>query len=120
MLTPPIELQNSKESQIKTTVPSKSFGEVFSEAYLDTDSVKFSKHAVSRLSQRDIKLDSGEIKKLSSAVDEASSKGVKDSLILMDGLAFIVSVKDRTVVTAMLTNEAESNVFTNIDGAVIA
>lgn len=53
-------------------------------------------------------------------MDEASRKGVRDSLVLMNNLAFIVSVPDRTVVTAMPVDEAGANVFTNIDGAVIA
>ena len=51
---------------------------------------------------------------------EASEKGIKDSLILIDQLAFIVNVPNNTVVTAMDQTENKSNVFTNIDGAVIA
>jgi flagellar operon protein len=52
-------------------------------------------------------------------VEQASKKGVCDSLVLVDSLAFIVNVPSRTVVTAMDQTETNSNVFTNIDGAVI-
>lgn len=81
--------------------------------------VRFSKHAQSRLESRNIQLDSGDMQKLGDAVRRAADKGVQDSLVVMDRLAFIVSVPDRTVVTAMPVDEAGQNVFTNIDGAVI-
>lgn len=38
---------------------------------------------------------------------------------MVDSLAFIVSVPNQTVITAMDQTEADENVFTNIDGAVI-
>jgi flagellar operon protein len=54
-------------------------------------------------------------------MEQASKKGIQDSLILVDSLAFIVNVPNRTVVTAMdQTETTDNNVFTNIDGAVIA
>ena len=52
-------------------------------------------------------------------MDAASKKGINDSLVLVDNLAFIVNVPNKTVVTAMDQTETDSNVFTNIDGAVI-
>jgi flagellar operon protein len=54
------------------------------------------------------------------AARQAGERGIKDSLILVDQLAFIVNVPNHTVVTAMDQTENKSNVFTNIDGAVIA
>jgi flagellar operon protein len=53
------------------------------------------------------------------AVTKAESKGVRDTLVLMDDLAFVVNVRNRTVITAVQSNELKENVFTNIDGAVI-
>lgn len=53
-------------------------------------------------------------------MEMAEKKGIKESLVVVDSLAFIVNVPSRTVVTAMDQNESENNVFTNIDGAVIA
>ena len=82
--------------------------------------VKFSKHALNRLSMRNIELTPDQMERLNQGRNEAGEKGIKDSLILIDQLAFIVNVPNNTVVTAMDQNENKSNVFTNIDGAVIA
>ena len=82
--------------------------------------VKFSKHALNRLSMRNIELTKDQMDRLNQGKNEAGEKGIKDSLILIDQLAFIVNVPNNTVVTAMDQTENKSNVFTNIDGAVIA
>ena len=55
-----------------------------------------------------------------SSVNKANTKGVKDSLVLVDDIAFVVNVKDKAVVTVMNKDEMKENVFSNIDGAVIA
>ncbi|WP_371368982.1 hypothetical protein SRRS_23450 [Sporomusa rhizae] len=82
--------------------------------------VKFSQHALQRLTSRKIQLDSTQLNKLSQAVEKAAQKGAKESLILMnDSLAFVVSVKNKTVITAMDGASIKDNVFTNIDSAVI-
>ncbi|TWH48602.1 TIGR02530 family flagellar biosynthesis protein [Sporomusa sp. KB1] len=82
--------------------------------------VKFSQHALQRLDSRKIQLDSTQLSKLSQAVEKAAQKGAKESLILMnDNLAFVVSVKNKTVITAMDGANIKDNVFTNIDSAVI-
>ena len=57
--------------------------------------------------------------RLEDGVEQAHAKGIKDSLVLVDSLAFIVNVPSKTVVTAMDQTETQSNIFTNIDGAVI-
>jgi flagellar operon protein len=82
--------------------------------------VKFSKHAANRLSDRNIELTQDQMDRLNQGKIEAGEKGIHDSLILIDQLAFIVNVPNNTVVTAMDQTENKSNVFTNIDGAVIA
>lgn len=82
--------------------------------------VKFSQHALQRLETRNIKLSQSELNKLNSAVEKASQKGASESLILMNNeLALVVSVKNRTVITAIDGNSIKDNVFTNIDSAVI-
>ncbi|WP_455720991.1 TIGR02530 family flagellar biosynthesis protein [Agathobacter sp.] len=81
--------------------------------------IKFSKHATARLGQRNINLSADQSARLEKGVSEAENKGVNESLVLVDDLAFIVNVPNRTVVTAMDQTENKSNVFTNIDGAVI-
>jgi flagellar operon protein len=72
-----------------------------------------------RLSDRNISLSEEQSERLENGVHRASEKGIKESLVLMDSLAFIVNVPNRTVVTAMDQNESDENIFTNIDGAVI-
>lgn len=59
------------------------------------------------------------MERLSDGTQKASAKGIKESLVIVDQLAFIVNIPNHTVVTAMEQGEAATNVFTNIDGAVI-
>lgn len=81
--------------------------------------LKFSKHASMRLEERNISLTVEQNARLESGVAKASEKGIKDSLVMIDSLAFIVNVPNKTVVTAMDQTEKKDNIFTNIDGAVI-
>jgi flagellar operon protein len=82
--------------------------------------LKVSAHAAQRLQERQIKMDPATWAKVSRAVDQAEAKGLEDALVLTGEGAFIVSVKNRTVITALDRGSAQGNVFTNIDGAVIA
>lgn len=82
--------------------------------------IRFSRHAAERMSSRGISMDSGKLSKLDAAVNAAGSKGARESLVLMDELALVVSVKNRTVITAMSSDETKGNVFTSIDSTVIA
>ena len=82
--------------------------------------VKFSTHAQQRLQQRDITLGDEAVAKINQAVDRAQEKGSKESLILLDDLAFVVSVKNRVVITAVDQPSMKQNVFTNIDSVVLA
>jgi len=81
--------------------------------------LRFSAHASARIQSRKLNLGADEMRKLGEAVDRAAAKGLDDTLILTKDAAFIVSVKNRTVVTAMDINSMQGNVFTNIEGAVI-
>jgi flagellar operon protein len=82
--------------------------------------LQFSKHALARVERRGIELDSATLGRLSQGVRRAASKGSRDSLVLVDGTAFVVSVSNRTVITAVGSEHMKDNVFTNIDSAVIA
>ncbi len=81
--------------------------------------LKFSKHAAMRLENRNISLSREQNERLESGVRKAGEKGINDSLVIVDSLAFIVNVPNKTVVTALEKSEANENIFTNIDGAVI-
>ncbi len=96
-----------------------SFAEVLQGKLEDTSSVKFSAHAVKRLSMRNIRLSDEQLAKLNTAVNKAQDKGSKDSLIMMNDMAFVVSVENKTVITAMNGDTVKENVFTNIDSAVM-
>ena len=90
-----------------------------SDQVLEASELKFSKHATMRLQSRGIQMTESLNARLENGVEQASEKGIKESLVLVDQLAFIVNVPNKTVVTAMDQTETNSNVFTNIDGAVI-
>ena len=86
----------------------------------ELNGLTFSKHAQQRLESRNIQLSDADMEQLSHAVDKADEKGAKDSLVLLREMAFVVSVKNRTVITAMDSERMKDNVFTNIDSAIIA
>ena len=83
-------------------------------------SVKFSAHAQARLASRNIEVTPEMQGKLERAVTGAAQKGSKDSLILLQNLAFVVNVPNRTVITAMDGSSMKENIITNIDSTVIA
>jgi flagellar operon protein len=80
--------------------------------------LKFSRHAMERLQTRNVSLENSHLARLESAMTKAGEKGARESLVLLDELAFVVSVQNRTVITAM--QSAKDGVFTSIDSAVIA
>ncbi len=111
-------IQNKKHSNAGAKEEKASFQDIFKEKINITGDVKFSKHANERLESRNINLSSEQIERLNEGVSKARGKSINESLVMMDNLAFIVNIKNNTVVTALEQNEKD-NVFTNIDGAVI-
>lgn len=81
--------------------------------------LKFSNHAVERMQSRGISYSPQDLTRLGEAVQKAAAKGSKDTLVLMDHSALIVSVKNNTVVTVMDKNALKENVFTNIDSTIV-
>ena len=81
--------------------------------------LKISKHANDRLIERNIHISDAEWAHVTEKVNEAKLKGVKESLVLMDQAALIVSAKNSTVITAMDRMEAKDQLFTNIDGTIV-
>ncbi|WP_044478355.1 TIGR02530 family flagellar biosynthesis protein [Paenibacillus antibioticophila] len=104
----------AKRSGNQAASPSVEFKDV-----LQSQLLHFSNHAVKRLEQRGIELKPEQIQKIESAIEQAAAKGAKDSLILLQDMALIVNVGNRTVVTAMDGSSMKDNVFTQIDSAVI-
>lgn len=115
-------LQEQKKVQSTATDAGVSFGQILedkSKSLTQGSELKFSKHASNRLSMRNIELSDEQVNRLQDGMQKANAKGIKDSLVIVDKLAFIVNVPSSTVVTAMDQNETSDNIFTNIDGAVI-
>ncbi len=110
--------QTKKAAPVKTT-DGFSFQEILSKQNDSREEVKFSKHAANRLADRNITLSDNQIERLNEGTVKASEKGIKESLVIVDQMAFIVNVPNNTVVTAMNQRDANENIFTNIDGAVI-
>lgn len=84
-----------------------------------SDRLKVSNHAQTRLKSREIELDAAKWERVLEGVDRAAEKGAKESLVMVDDIALVVSVKNRTVITAVDQEHLKENVFTNIDSAVI-
>ncbi len=97
----------------------KSFKEMFSQELAGSRDISFSKHASQRLYSRGIELGTDKINAIADAVDKAEQKGSKETLILSDDTAFVVSVENRTVITAFDKENLREGVVTSIDSAVI-
>lgn len=80
--------------------------------------LKFSNHAVERMSSRGIVFSPEQITKIEQGMQKAQDKGGKEALVLTDDSALIVSLKNNTVVTVMDKGALKENVFTNIDTTV--
>ena len=81
--------------------------------------LKFSAHAQQRLESRNIRLTNEDVAKMNAMADKAAAKGAKQSLFMMRDVAMVVSITNRTVITAVDQDSMKENVFTNIDSAAI-
>lgn len=103
------------------TTPQTSSGVNFNDIFQEElQKLKFSGHAKTRMQTREITISDAEMLRLESAVNKANSKGANESLVIMDEKAFIVSVANKTVITAMDKSQLEQDVITNIDSVVFA
>jgi flagellar operon protein len=121
-IVPPGALPSPLDPPVKqtavTTVPAgPSFGDVLREK---TQGVQFSGHAIQRVQRRGIEVGEPQLARLKEGVDRAAGKGARESVIFVDQTAFVVSVRNRTVITAVDRDHMKDHVFTNIDSAVIA
>lgn len=82
--------------------------------------VQFSKHAMDRISERNIDLSAdNKLDRLNKAVTLAGEKGSDDALVMIDSTAFVVSVKNNKVITTLTADDMQGSIFTNIDSTVI-
>jgi flagellar operon protein len=108
-------VQSSQTNDAKV----KSFKETFSREMADVRKINFSKHARQRLFSRGIRLSDDKLTQLSGAVDKAAQKGSRETLILDNDAAYVVSIPNRTVISAFDRATLQEGVFTSIDSAVI-
>ena len=83
------------------------------------DEVKISSHALKRLKERNLNMDNKEFAKIKKAITQLKAKGGKDSLVITDKAAYIVDVKNNTVVTAIDKKSINNNIFTKIDSTIV-
>lgn len=115
-----VQVQQLLQSRVQPKRPdAPSTGKPDFQAVL-SDRLKVSAHAQTRLESRELKLDSAAWERVLNGVDRAAQKGARETLVMVDDVALVVSVKNRTVITAMDKDRMKENVFTNIDSAVIA
>ena len=113
-------LKKTSKQTKAVDVQKVSFGEIWKQKTEEADGeLRFSKHASNRLADRSITLSDTQLNRLTEGAKKAGEKGIKESLVMVDQLAFIVNVPSNTVITAMDQTQANENIFTNIDGAVI-
>ncbi|MEA2410111.1 MAG: hypothetical protein QOC77_672 [Thermoleophilaceae bacterium] len=104
-------------AQAAPKIKGPAFGDVLAEK---SAQVQFSGHALQRVRRRGIDVDTTTLARLQNGVDRAAGKGARESVVFVDSTAFVVSVRNRTVITAVDREHMKDHVFTNIDSAVIA
>lgn len=115
-LMPTPEAQQKVSKSMEQPQNGVSFSEVLNNA---EKRVKFSRHAQQRIESRNIKLTEDELNRIDETVDKMFEKGARSSLLYLNNIAFVVSVDNRTVITALDGQNAKENIFTNIDSAAI-
>ena len=113
--TAPVQPQTAVPPALRP--PGVPFGDVLAEKLGE---LRFSSHALQRIERRGIGLGDEVVDRLKSGIARAAGKGSRESVVLVDGTAFVVSIRNRTVITAVDEEHMREHVFTNIDSAVIA
>ncbi|MFP4661040.1 MAG: TIGR02530 family flagellar biosynthesis protein [Halanaerobiales bacterium] len=109
---------DSKNTRQVANNKGPSFGDILKKKIDQNSPIKFSKHAQNRLVSRNINLSNQDLDQLANGVQKAADKGSKDSLVMVNNVAYVVSVENKTVVTAVDDGSMNDKVFTNIDSAV--
>lgn len=119
----PLQNQNipkpGAEKNIQGSASGGSFSSILQDKIEQGNEVKFSAHALHRMEERQLDFNAGVLDRLNQGLRELDAKGSVNSLIMLDETAFVVSVKNKTVVTAVDKTGQSNNVFTNIDSVAI-
>ncbi|NOZ08258.1 MAG: hypothetical protein GXO91_05205 [FCB group bacterium] len=111
--------QSARQQKEGVKTAEKSFSDILNQKISENQEIKFSAHAIKRLQDRQINMSKTDLTRLTEGVKRVDRKGANSSLILVDDMAYIVSVKNRIVVTALDKSATLGNVFTNIDSVAI-
>lgn len=114
----PSDKAATKKSDLTKKAGMTSFNDLL-EGVRQDNKLKISAHARQRMESRDINLNENDLKQISDAMDKAGSKGARSSLLLYKDMAFVASVSNKTIITAIDEVEAQEHIFTGIDSAVI-
>jgi len=110
----------AQTAALNLPVGTPTFASVLAHSTTAAEAPKFSRHALERVNRRGIHLDQSTLQRLAGGVSRAATKGSKAAVVFVDNTAFVVSVPNNTVVTAVGSEHMREHVFTNIDSAVIA
>lgn len=113
------DFNEPKNSNINKGDKKENFSDILRNQISKDESFTISKHASERLEKRNISLDSEDLKKINTAVNNAAQKGCKESLILCKNVGLITNIRNRTVITAVEKNEQKETIITNIDSVII-
>lgn len=115
----PMTPEPGRKAEKPTPEEKQLFQQLLQKKISGLEDLKFSRHARERIQNRQIELKEAHLARLKEAMAKAQIKGARESLILLDDLAFVVSIKNKTVITAVDSDSRRGNVFTNIDSAII-
>ncbi|NOX88631.1 MAG: flagellar protein [Calditrichaeota bacterium] len=117
----PIQPQKVNQGGSSSAKKAKSvaFGSLLQKSLNETGELRFSAHALKRMENRSLSLSEIDLQRLQQGVQQLKAKGAQNSVILMDDRAFVVSVRNRTVVTAIDQAQSNERIFTNIDSLAI-
>lgn len=107
----------SPKTRASTTTRDVDFGQVLQESIRKKASVKISSHAQQRMEERQISLKESDLNLINEAMNKLEKKGSRESLMIYKDMAFIASVNNRTIITAM--RDRDIDVVTNIDSAIV-
>jgi flagellar operon protein len=118
--TAPVVATPAQTAALNLPVGTPTFASVLAQRTTAAEAPTFSRHALERVNRRGIQLDQSTLQRLTGGVSRAATKGSRAAVVFVDNTAFVVSVPNNTVVTAVGSEHMREHVFTNIDSAVIA
>ena len=96
-----------------------SFKEVLNNKIFQDNTINFSDKASRNLHEINGSLTTDQMNRLELGLGKLKEKGVSSGVLLMDSTAFVLNVKNQTVMTTIGKNRIQENVFSNFDAFAI-